>query len=182
MDESSYIDTIGYGSIREDVVDIERGNNEASDVQKSLERELSADEPGKIEAESAGENEETEAEQRNSFSMMYYLAITAEEIRTSKDNRLALEDIYTSLLNDINPGAVDEITQDHLKNLRDIIKSYLSIAIKRERLLFRYNQEKASAMRSAVPTRTKRSVLKITTRRWKKNAKRSFHHYTSRWS
>ena len=44
-------------------------------------------------------------EQQNSFSMMYYLAITAEEIRTSKDNRLALEDIYTSLLNDINPSA-----------------------------------------------------------------------------
>lgn len=151
LGESSYIDTIGYGSICEDAADIERENNEASDVQKSLEHELSAGEPGNIEAESAGENEETEAEQRNSFSMMYYLAITAEEIRASKDNRLALEDIYTSLLNDINPGAVDEITQDHLKNLRDIIKSYLSIATKRERLLFRYNQEKASAMRSAVP-------------------------------
>ena len=29
-------------------------------------------------------------EELNSFSMMYYLAITAEEIRTSKDNRVAL--------------------------------------------------------------------------------------------
>lgn len=83
--------------------------------------------------------------------MMYYLAITAEEIRTSKDNRLILEDIYTTLLNDINPGAIDEITQDHLKNLRDIIKSYLNISTKRERLQFIYNQEKAAAMRSAVP-------------------------------
>lgn len=91
------------------------------------------------------------AEQRNSFSMMYYLAITAEEIRTSKDNRLILEDIYTSLLNDINPGTVDEITQDHLKNMRNIIKSYLHISTKRDRLQFIYNQEKAAAMRSAVP-------------------------------
>lgn len=97
------------------------------------------------------EEERKLAEQRNSFSMMYYLAITAEEIRTSKDNRLVLEDIYTSLLNDINPGAVDEITQDHLQNLRDIIKSYLNISVKRERLQFIYNQEKAAAMRSAVP-------------------------------
>ena len=40
-------------------------------------------------------------QQLNSFSMLYYLAITAEEIRTSKDNRLILDDIYTSLLNDI---------------------------------------------------------------------------------
>lgn len=97
------------------------------------------------------EEEKKSVEQRNSFSMMYYLAITAEEIRTSKDNRLILEDIYTSLLNDINPGAVDEITQDHLKNLRDIIKSYLNISEKRERLQFICNQEKAAAMRNVVP-------------------------------
>ena len=73
-------------------------------------------------------------QQRNSVSMLYYLAITAEEIRTSKDSRLMLEDVYTSLLNDINPSAIDEITQDHLDKLRDIIKSYMSISVKRERL------------------------------------------------
>ena len=49
------------------------------------------------------EEELQHAEQLRSFSMMYYLAITAEDIRTSKDNRLLLDDIYTSLLNDINP-------------------------------------------------------------------------------
>lgn len=103
------------------------------------------------EAKQKAEEERIRAEQLNSFSMMYYLAITAEEIRTSKDNRLILDDIYTSLLNDINPGAVDEITQDHLKNLRDIIKSYLSISTKRERLQYIYNQDKAAAIRSAVP-------------------------------
>lgn len=102
-------------------------------------------------ARKKAEEERILAEQMNSFSMMYYLAITAEEIRTSKDNRIALEDIYTSLLNDINPGAIDEITQDHLKNLRDIIKSYLSISVKRERLQFIYNQQKAAAIKSAVP-------------------------------
>ncbi len=90
-------------------------------------------------------------QQRNSFSMLYYLAITAEDIRISKENRLLLDEIYTSLLNDINPGAIDETTQDHLKNLRDIIKSYINIAIKRERLQYMYNQDKAAAIRSAVP-------------------------------
>ena len=64
---------------------------------------------------------------------------------------MVLEDIYTSLLNDINPDAVDEITQEHLQSLRDIIKSYLNISVKRERLKFIYNQEKAAAIRSAVP-------------------------------
>lgn len=97
------------------------------------------------------EEEKIPDEQLNSFSMMYYLAITAEKIRTSKDNRLVLDDIYTSLLNDINPGAVDEITQDHLKNLRDIIKAYRNISVKRDRLQYIYNQDKAAAIRSAVP-------------------------------
>lgn len=90
-------------------------------------------------------------QQRNSFSMLYYLAITAEDIRISKDNRLILDDIYTSLLNDINPGAIDETTQDHLKNLRDIIKSYINISVKRDRLQYIYNQDKAATIRSAIP-------------------------------
>jgi len=129
-------------------------NVEAStDREKSTESTLSEKDIKRVEEEARlkAEEEKKFAEQRNSFSMMYYLAITAEEIRTSKDNRLVLEDIYTSLLNDINPGAVDEITQDHLKNLRDIIKSYLNISTKRERLQFIYNQEKAVAIRNAVP-------------------------------
>lgn len=90
-------------------------------------------------------------QQRNSFSMLYHLAITAEEIRISRSNRLMLDDIYTSLLNDINPGAVDETTQDHLRNLRDIIKSYLDISVKRDRLQYIFNQDKAATIRSAVP-------------------------------
>lgn len=90
-------------------------------------------------------------QQRNSFSMLYYLAITAEDIRISRNNRLILNDIYTSLLNDINPGAIDETTQDHLKNLRDIIKSYINITVKRDRLQYIYNQDKAATIRSAVP-------------------------------
>ncbi len=94
---------------------------------------------------------ELSQQQKNSFSMLYYLAITAEEIRISKNNRLILEDIYTDLLNDINPGAIDEITQDHLENLRDIIKDYIDISVKRDRLQYIHNQDKAVSMRNAVP-------------------------------
>lgn len=91
------------------------------------------------------------AVQRNSFSMLYYLAIVAEQIRSSKDNRVILEDIYTSLLNDLNPSAIDETTQIHLQNLRSIINKFLNIKTKRERLQFIYNQNKASAIRNAIP-------------------------------
>jgi len=121
------------------------------------------------ETKSIAKEEQLSNEQLNSFSMMYYLAITAEKIRTSKDNRLLLDDIYTSLLNDINPGAVDEITQDHLKNLRDIIKAYRGITVKRERLQYIYNQEKAAAIRSAVPNPI--AILSVTNAfDWKKLA------------
>ena len=132
---------------------VEPTETPAPTIDPAAQAQAEAEERARAEEEARRQAEEARirAEQLNSFSMMYYLAITAEEIRTSRDNRLILDDIYTSLLNDINPGAVDEITQDHLKNLRDIIKSYILIATKRERLQFIYNQEKAAAIRSAVP-------------------------------
>ena len=74
------------------------------------------------------------AEQMNSYSMMYYLAITAEKIRISKDNRLLLDDIYNSLLNDVNPSAVDEETQNHINQLLKSIEDFNTLADKRERL------------------------------------------------
>ncbi len=124
------------------------------EAQKKAAEEEARKKAAEEEAQKKAAEEEAQkkaAKEKNSFSMMYYLAITAEDIRIAKDNRLVLDDIYTSLLNDINPGAIDEITQDHLKNLRDIIKKYRSISTKRERLQYIYNQNKAAAMRSAVP-------------------------------
>lgn len=89
--------------------------------------------------------------QQNSINMLNYLAFVAEDIYTAKDNRLILEDIYTSLMNEINPGTVDDTTQDQLRNLRSVIKRFLQIDTKRERLQYLYSQEKAAAMRNAVP-------------------------------
>ena len=124
----------------------------SSESEQEIEEDIIPDEQKSAPSEDElSAKEAKEKEQMNSFSMMYYLAITAENIRTSKNNRLILDEIYTSLLNDINPGSIDEITQEHLQNLRDIIKSYLNISVKRERLQYIYNQKKAAAMRSAVP-------------------------------
>lgn len=114
-------------------------------------RRAEEEERRRAEEEEERRRAEEEAIQRNSFSMMYYLALTAEEIRSSRDNRLILNDIYASLLNDIDPSAVDEETQQHLKELRDTIFHFLNISAKRDRIQFIYNQEKASAIREAVP-------------------------------
>ena len=142
---------------------------EAEHEDNQIDQEAVTQEAVEEETKSIAKEEKLSNEQLNSFSMMYYLAITAEKIRTSKDNRLILDDIYTSLLNDINPGAVDEITQDHLRNLRDIIKAYRGITVKRERLQYIYNQEKAAAIRSAVPNPL--AILSVTNAfDWKKLA------------
>lgn len=130
---------------QQDQIEAESEHEDNQIVQEAVTQEAEE------ETKSIAKEERISNEQLNSFSMMYYLAITAEKIRTSKDNRLMLDDIYTSLLNDINPGAVDEITQDHLRNLRDIIKAYRGITVKRERLQYIYNQDKAAAIRSAIP-------------------------------
>lgn len=108
-------------------------------------------------------------EQRNSFAMLYYLAFISEEIRSSHDNKLILNDIYDLSINYINPSAIDKRTQEQLDNLRKTIKEYLEVNTKRERLNFIYNQSKAKAIRSAIPNPV--SVLAITrSADWKKVA------------
>ena len=144
----------------------EEEDKKAEEERKKAEEDKKAEEEERKRAE-AEEREKKKAQ--SSFSMMYYMAITAEDIRTSKDNRLVLDEIYTSLLNDINPEYIDERTQQHLNNLRDVIKSYMVISTKRDRLMYIYNQNKAAAMRSAVPNPL--AILSMTSSvDWKKLA------------
>lgn len=165
-----------YVDNNEDGVSLETETSAEEIVAESTESNEEDEEAARQAEEAAREAEEQrlaeearEKEIINSYSMMYYLAFTAENIRTAKNNRLVLDDTYTSLLNDINPGAVDERTQEHLSNLRDIIKSYININTKRDRLQFLYNQKKASAIRSAVPNPL--AVLSMTNSLdWKKLA------------
>lgn len=90
-------------------------------------------------------------EQRNALSMLNYLAMTTQDIHSSSNSRVLLEDIYTSLINDINPGSIDKDTLAYLDNVRKVIADMLSIETKREQLQYIYNREMAAAVRSAVP-------------------------------
>ena len=89
--------------------------------------------------------------QRNSISMLNYLAGLTQEINSSKNSRLYLESAYSILLNNTHPNAVDKDTQDHLIFLLDTLNNYRMITVKREHLQFIYEQNKAQAMRDAVP-------------------------------
>lgn len=90
-------------------------------------------------------------EQRNSIAMLNYLATLAQEINTSRNSRMFLEEAYASLINNTNPEEVNELTESHLVSLLDTIEEYRVIAVKRERLEYLYNQNKAQAIREAIP-------------------------------
>ena len=89
--------------------------------------------------------------QLNSIAMLNYLATLSQEINSSKNSRLFLEEAYASLINNTNPEAVNELTESHLSSLLDIIERYRMIAVKRDRLQFMYDQGKARAIKAAVP-------------------------------
>ena len=45
-------------------------------------------------------------EQKNSLNMLNYLAFLTQEILSKKNNRVYIEQVYTSLINDINPSFI----------------------------------------------------------------------------
>ena len=90
-------------------------------------------------------------EQRNSIAMLNYLATLTQEINSSRNSRMFLEEAYASLINNTNPEEVNELTESHLVSLLDTIEEYRVIAVKRERLEYLYNQNKAHAIREAIP-------------------------------
>lgn len=91
------------------------------------------------------------ASQKNSIAMLNYLAFLSQEVNSSKNSRMFLEEAYASLINNTNPEKVNELTESHLSSLLDIIEKYRMVNVKRERLQYLYDQNKAQAIRQAMP-------------------------------
>ena len=91
------------------------------------------------------------SEQRNSIGMLNYLTMFTQEINTSKNSRIYLETAYSSLINNTYPNAVDQDTHYQLVEILNRLEDYRLNAVKRERLKYIYEQNKAQAIRSAVP-------------------------------
>lgn len=89
--------------------------------------------------------------QRNSMSMLNYLAVLTKEINASSNSRMYLESAYSSLLNNTYPNAIDDRTLGQLESILDTLEDYRMIAVKRERLEFIYEQNQAQAVRKAIP-------------------------------
>lgn len=95
-------------------------------------------------------NNNLSEKQKNSIAMLNYLAMVSQKIESSKNNRIYLEEVYESLLNNINPS-IDEKTQKHLQKMLNIIEDYRQISLKREHLRYIYEQDKATHIKNAVP-------------------------------
>ncbi|MDD5900625.1 MAG: hypothetical protein PUC73_07025 [Lachnospiraceae bacterium] len=95
--------------------------------------------------------DELDEAQKNSIAMLNYLAVLSQEINSSKNSRMFLEEAYASLINNTNPEKVNELTESHLSSLLDIIEKYRMISVKRDRLQYIYDQNKAKAMKEAMP-------------------------------
>ncbi len=90
-------------------------------------------------------------EQKNSLNMLNYLAFVTQEILAKKNNRVYIEQVYSSLINNINPSTVNDYTEAHYDELLDRLHEFEKLLTKRERLQYLFEQNQAQAMRNAIP-------------------------------
>ena len=90
-------------------------------------------------------------EQIRSIVMLNYLSALTGETNTSSSSRRYLEEVYSTLINNTKPNAVDSDTQDYLNELLQKLEEYRMFGEKRERLDYIYEQNKAAAIRNAIP-------------------------------
>ena len=111
---------------------------------------------GVQEAENAEEEQSTSLsmmsdKQLSSISMLNHMTVLSQEINASANSKLYLDNVYSDIVNNINPNAVDEDSMDQIKVLLNTIYAYQSIETKRERLKYIFEQNQAKALQKAVP-------------------------------
>ncbi len=89
--------------------------------------------------------------QLNSIRMLNYLTVLSQEINSSNNSRIFLESAYSSLINNTYPNAVDVRTEAHMEDLLDTLESFRMLTVKRERLKYIYEQNRAQALKAAIP-------------------------------
>ena len=96
------------------------------------------------------ENDGLTPTQRNSINMLNYMTALTQHVNENKGNQLYLELAYDSFDN-LYPNSVDTKTQAQITSLMDTIQGYRMISVKRARLEFIFEQNRAQAMRQAIP-------------------------------
>lgn len=99
----------------------------------------------------AAQSAPLDSTQRNSMNMLNYLAVLTQGIQASKHSRLFLEEVYSGLLNNTHPNAVDESTHTHLAIILDTLEMFRMIAAQRDRMQYIYDQNRALALNKSLP-------------------------------
>lgn len=146
-DEKQEQTTTQNGEDQDTTDDVEETDTSQEDSDVSEEETTVEEKP----VDEPTEEELLNEEQKNSVAMLNYLATLSQEINSSKNSRMFLEEAYASLINNTNPEKVNELTESHMSSLLDIIEKYRLINVKRERLQYIYDQNKAMAIKEAVP-------------------------------
>lgn len=127
-------------------------NNDVSvDEEQNTNHETLSDEPT-IDLPVEIDNNSLSHQQINSIVMLNYLSVLTENIMLSPNNRLILENSYSTLYNNIFPNSVDKETQTQITNLMRTINSLEMNDTKQNRIQYLYDQGQAQAMRSAIPS------------------------------
>lgn len=125
-------------------------SNESSVVKQSGSAKSAVE--SKQSSSSQDESDGLTSTQRNSINMLNYMTVLTQKINEAKGNQLYLESAYDSLTNDIYPNAIDNKTQIQMMSLLDTIENYRMISVKRERLQYIYEQNRAQIMKQAIPS------------------------------
>lgn len=129
----------------------------AEEERKKAEEEAKKAEEERKKAEEEAKRAEEEnavaltSTQLTSISMLNYMTVLTQQINNSKGNQLFLESARNSLYNDTNLKAVDPQTQSQINKLVGTIDDYRMVDVKRDRLQFIYEQNRAQALRQAIP-------------------------------
>ena len=86
----------------------------------------------------------------NTVNMLNYMTALTQNVTEERKNQLFLETAYNSFDN-LYPNSVDAKTQAQITSLMDTINDYRMISVKRQRLEFIYEQNRAQALRKAIP-------------------------------
>lgn len=148
---ASKSEILGSEETNDDVVEDTDANAEGT-VETTAE-EISETEAGEIVSSETGKDKYGLTDtQYNSINMLNHLTVLTQEINSSKNSRLYLEQAYSSIVNNYNPNAIDDRTLGELNALLDTLENYRMTAVKRERLNYIYEQNKAQSLRDAIPT------------------------------
>ena len=100
--------------------------------------------------EPESKKDKLDSTQKNAIAMLNHIVVLTQEINSSRNSRLYMEDAYSGLVNNMNPNAVDNRTLEKVNSLLDLMEKYRMMEFKRDRLNLIFEQNRAYTIRSTI--------------------------------